>query len=63
MKRYGIDFVVEGEGEIVAPKLSKRILEGENLETPMKIKAAFDEVPSIEQIPLLRGATVGGRHT
>ena len=60
MKRYGIDFVVEGEGEIVAPKLFKRILEGENLETPMKIKARFDEIPSIDQIPLLRGATVGG---
>ena len=60
MKRYGIDFVVDGEGEIVAPKLFKKILDGENLETPAIIKTRFDEYPNAEQIPLLRGATVGG---
>ncbi|MGP3667042.1 MAG: B12-binding domain-containing radical SAM protein [Candidatus Bathyarchaeota archaeon] len=60
MKRYGIDFVVDGEGEIVTPKLFKKILNGEKLETPRIIKTKFDEYPDADQIPLLRGATVGG---
>ncbi len=60
MVKYGIDIVVDGEGEVVAPRVIGKLLNGENVETPSIIKTKYDEMPDVEEIPPLRGATVGG---
>ena len=60
MREYGIDVVVDGEAEIVFPKLVKHILDGGKLETPTIIKVPMAQYPTGDRIPLLRGATVGG---
>ncbi|RZN55977.1 MAG: radical SAM proteinB12-binding domain-containing radical SAM protein [Candidatus Methanomethylicota archaeon] len=59
MKKFGIDVVVEGEGEIVFPKIVKQIFEN-SLEYPIRIMPKYDEIPSEEEIPPLLGGTIGG---
>ncbi|MEM3039632.1 MAG: radical SAM protein [Candidatus Methanomethylicaceae archaeon] len=59
MERIGVDVVVEGEGELIFPKLIASILEG-TLRTPVRITAGFEDAPKAEDIPPLLGATVGG---
>lgn len=60
MEEYGIDIVVVGEAELVFPEIVRRILDGESLETPLIVNIPPTQYPSTDQIPLLRGATVGG---
>lgn len=55
--QFGIDCVVEGEGEIAVPKLFKRILEGE--EVPKYYKVPKEEIPSAEEIPNIKNPTIG----
>lgn len=59
MEELGIDVVVEGEGELIFPKIVKSIFEG-SLTTPIRIKAGPNEIPSADEIPPLLGGTVGG---
>lgn len=53
MEKFGIDVLILGEGEEIAPKIFRRILEGEDL------KGIFNgEI--VERTPIIRGATIGG---
>ena len=60
MEELGIDIVVIGEAELFFPKLVKQILHGNGIDTPAIINVHPSEYPAEDQIPLLRGATVGG---
>ncbi|MCX8170238.1 MAG: hypothetical protein N3D72_04020, partial [Candidatus Methanomethyliaceae archaeon] len=59
MEELGIDVVVEGEGELIFPRIVKSILD-DSLSTPIRIKTRNDEIPSADEIPPLLGGTVGG---
>ncbi|MEM0231986.1 MAG: radical SAM protein [Candidatus Methanomethylicaceae archaeon] len=59
MEEFGIDVVIEGEGELIFPKIVKSIFEN-SLSTPIRISARPNEIPSVEEIPLLLGGTIGG---
>jgi radical SAM superfamily enzyme YgiQ (UPF0313 family) len=59
MERMGIDVVVEGEGELIFPKVIASILNGA-LKSPVRITAGIHEAPRAEDIPPLLGGTVGG---
>ncbi len=54
-KRMRIDCLVEGEGEIVGPILFKDVLEGK----PVPPRVFGGTVP-VDQIPMIRGATING---
>ncbi|MEM2891026.1 MAG: radical SAM protein [Thermoplasmata archaeon] len=54
-ERLGIDTLVEGEGELVAPQLFKDALEGRPL--PKKVTGGTTPV---EEIPLIAGPTING---
>ncbi|MEM1538487.1 MAG: radical SAM protein [Candidatus Nezhaarchaeales archaeon] len=60
MVKYGIDVVVLGEAEVVFPELLSKLLKGEVIEKPLIVKVPPSKVPAADEIPLLRGATVGG---
>ena len=60
MRKLGIDIIVDGEGELLVPELFRQILEGNPPPTPTILRTRYDQVPSPEQIPRLRGGTVGG---
>ena len=55
MDKLNIDYVHLGEGELSVPKMFKSILAGENL--PRIIKG---EMPGVDVIPNIRGATIHG---
>ena len=52
---FGIDCVILGEGEIVAPRIFHAALKGEKLP-----RFVHGEVAPLEKIPRIRGATVNG---
>jgi radical SAM superfamily enzyme YgiQ (UPF0313 family) len=54
-RRFRIDCLVEGEGEVVAPKLFKNALEG----APLPPKVLGGSVPR-DGIPAIRGPTING---
>jgi len=54
-KNLGIDCLVEGEGELVAPGLFKDALEGR----PIAPRVFGSTVP-VDQIPIMRNATING---
>ncbi|RLE89301.1 MAG: hypothetical protein DRJ49_03440 [Thermoprotei archaeon] len=59
MKRLGIDIVVHGECDKAAPKLFQEILE-DSIKIPTIINIPILEYPRADEIPLLKGATIGG---
>ncbi|RLF15577.1 MAG: radical SAM protein [Thermoprotei archaeon] len=59
MRALGIDVVIDGEGEIVAPRVFKELMEG-SLKTPCIVKVSPSEMPDPSKIPRLRGGTIGG---
>ncbi len=59
MRALGIDVVIDGEGEVVAPKVFEELME-DSLETPCRIEVSPSETPNSSEIPRLRGGTVGG---
>ncbi len=59
MREFGIDVVIEGEGEIIFPKIVKEIFD-DLLEYPIRISPKYNEIPSAEEIPPLLGGTIGG---
>jgi len=56
--KWGVDTVVDGEAECVIKKLAGKILNGEEL--PKYIFIGAMDVPKIEDIPVIRGASVNG---
>lgn len=59
MEKYGIDYVVIGEGERIMPELVSQIIKGKAPETRI-ITAGANELPSPKEIPKVKGATCGG---
>ncbi len=60
MLDYGIDLVVVGEGEKLVPRLVSDVLSGWRPSGPLIVHATRADVPSAEEIPKLRGGTIGG---
>ena len=60
MYDYGIDITIVGEGERVTPEIIQKILDGWRPEKPCIISVPINYVAKAEEIPLLRGATIGG---
>lgn len=58
MDRWGIDVVIDGEGEKVVVDLVRKALDGEPL--PRYIYVGVDDVPRIEEIPTIKSASVNG---
>lgn len=55
MKKYGINSIVIGEGEKVAPDLFEKAVNGDKI--PDKVKG---KVVQVEDIPLIKGPTING---
>ena len=58
VKKYGIDCIIEGEGEKVVGKMFRSALDGEKL--PALYEAGTGESPSIEEIPDIVGPSING---
>lgn len=54
-RKLGIDVVVIGEGEKVAPELFRKIIEGEKVP-----EVVYGDVVEPEEMPIIKGATIGG---
>ena len=57
-EKWGVDTVIDGEAERVIVEIAQKILDGEPL--PRYIYVSPREVPSIEEIPTIKGASVNG---
>jgi len=57
-EKWGIDTVVEGEAERVIVSLVKNALDGKPL--PQYVYVGINDVPQIEEIPLIKNASVNG---
>ncbi len=57
-EKWGVDTVVDGEAELVVVDLAKKALNGEEL--PKYIFVGAEDVPSLDQIPEIKGASVNG---
>lgn len=58
VKKYGIDCIIEGEGEKVVGKIFRAALNGENL--PALYEVSASESPSLEEIPEIIGPSING---
>jgi radical SAM superfamily enzyme YgiQ (UPF0313 family) len=58
VKDFGINCVVEGEGENVVGKLFKAALEGQDL--PSRYEVGMGEIPTIDEIPDIVRPTING---
>ncbi len=58
VRRFLVDTIVEGEAEKVVIELAQRILDGKPL--PRYISVAPRDSPRIEEIPVIKGASVNG---
>jgi len=56
--KWGVDTVVDGEAEKVIVDLAQRIIEGRTL--PRYVYVGPQEAPSIEEIPIIKHASVNG---
>lgn len=57
-KKWGVDTVVEGEGERIIVELVEKALNGEPL--PEYIFVGPHDSPSVDEIPVIKGASVNG---
>jgi len=57
-QRWGVDTVIDGEGEKIIIKIAEKILNGEPL--PRYVYVAPSESPSLNEIPTIKGASVNG---
>jgi radical SAM superfamily enzyme YgiQ (UPF0313 family) len=57
-EKWGVDTIVEGEGEKVVVELVEKALRGEEL--PRYVYVGVDNAPSVNEIPVIRGASVNG---
>lgn len=61
MAEYGIDLAIVGEAELIFPQLVSKILnDGWDGELPAILSLGLNDAPHGNQIPILRGATIGG---
>ncbi|MEM4718036.1 MAG: radical SAM protein, partial [Desulfurococcaceae archaeon] len=58
MDKWGVDTIVDGEGEKVIIDLVERALRGEDL--PRYVYVGVDNAPSVNEIPLIKGGSVNG---
>lgn len=58
MDKWGVDTVVEGEGERVVVELVEKALKGEPL--PRYVYVGVDNAPAVNEIPTIKGASVNG---
>lgn len=58
LQEFGIDTIVDGEAERVVVELAQKALNGEEL--PAYIYVGSHDVPSIDEIPEIKGASVNG---
>lgn len=58
IEKLGVDTLVDGEGEKVIVKLAQSIIDGEPL--PKYVYVSGDDVPDLEDIPDIKGASVNG---
>ncbi|AWR94784.1 radical SAM protein [Acidianus brierleyi] len=58
IEKLGVDTLVDGEGEKVIVKLAQSIIDGEPL--PRYVYVSGDDVPDLEDIPDIKGASVNG---
>ncbi|MEM1628091.1 MAG: radical SAM protein [Desulfurococcaceae archaeon] len=58
MDKWGVDTVVDGEGEKIVVDLVQRALNNEPL--PRYVYVGVEDSPSIEEIPVIKGASVNG---
>jgi len=56
--KWGVDTIIDGEGEKVTVEIVKKALSGEEL--PKFIQVGVEDVPSLHQIPLIKKASVNG---
>jgi hypothetical protein len=59
MEKWGVDIVMEGEGELLIPQVVRSVLEGK-VKLPARFIADHTMIPEVHQIPQLLGGTVGG---
>ncbi len=57
-KEWGVDCVIDGEAELVITDIAETALNGEPL--PDYVYVGPADTPSIEQIPIIKGASVNG---
>jgi radical SAM superfamily enzyme YgiQ (UPF0313 family) len=55
-RKLGIDCIVIGEGDVIAPELFKKAIKGENLPEIVHVKKS----PQIEEIPLIQNSAIHG---
>jgi len=58
IREFGVDTIVDGEAEKVVVRLAEMALNGEEL--PAYVYVGPSDVPSVEEIPEIRGASVNG---
>lgn len=58
MEKWGVDTVVDGEGERIIVDLVERALRGEQL--PRYVYVGVDNVPKVDEIPVIKGSSVNG---
>ena len=58
VEKWGVDSIVDGEAEKMIVELAQRILDGEPI--PRYVFMAPGEAPSLEEIPVIKGASVNG---
>lgn len=57
-QKWGVDTVVDGEGERVVVELVEKALKGEKL--PSYVYVSPHDAPSVDEIPVIKGASVNG---
>lgn len=57
-EKWGIDVIVEGEADKLIVELAGKLLNGEHV--PKYIKVEAGEVPSVEEIPVIKAPSVNG---
>lgn len=58
IEKWGVDTVVDGEGEKIVLDLIERVYRGEPL--PRYVYVGVDNVPRVDEIPVIKGASVNG---
>jgi radical SAM superfamily enzyme YgiQ (UPF0313 family) len=57
-EEVGLDTIIDGEGEKAVVEIAKKIIEGEPL--PSYVYVGAEDAPSVDEIPVIKGASVNG---
>lgn len=55
---WGVDTIVDGEADLVIREIAQRVLDGKPL--PRYVQVGAEDSPAVDQIPLIKGASVNG---